>query len=91
MKLKFILLLLVLIIMSGCSIFKRDRTGYEDSDSVADLEMPPELNLPKRDTNYDIPEVESVEPEQAVKEAVAEGLQEEVENAVEAVADPSSE
>jgi len=87
MKLKFILVLLVLTIMSGCSIFKRDRTGYEDSDSIADLEMPPELNLPKRDTNYDIPEAEAVEPEpeQAEEDAVAD----EVEAAVEEAADPS--
>ena len=85
MKLKFVLVLLVLVVMSGCSIFNRDRTGYEDSDSIADLEMPPELNLPKRDTNYDIPEAEAVEPEQAAEDAVAE----EVEAAVEEAADPS--
>jgi len=79
MKLKFVLVLLVLVVISGCSIFNRDRTGYEDSDSIADLEMPPELN------NYDIPEAEAVEPEQAAEDAVAE----EVEAAVEEASDPS--
>ena len=92
MKLKFILVLLVLTIMSGCSIFKRDRTGYEDSDSIADLEMPPELNLPKRDTNYDIPDAEAVEPEPEPEEAAEDAVAEEVEAVVEEVeeaADPS--
>lgn len=105
MKLKFIVLLLVLAMTSGCSIFKRDKTGYEDSDSVSDLEMPPELNLPKRDSNYDIPETDAVEPqEEAVQAEVveevdaaaiedmvekAEGAMEEVEEAVEEAVDTS--
>lgn len=72
MKLKFILVFLALTILSGCSFLSRDSSGYENSNSVSDLELPPELNLPKRDTNYDIPDIEKVEPEETteVEEAV---------------------
>lgn len=85
MKLKFIIVFLVLTIMSGCSIFKRDQKGYEDSDSIADLAMPPELNLPKRDTNYDIPEAQTEDSQAAAEEldAAADAVEEVVEEAVE--------
>lgn len=98
MKLKFILLLLVLTMMSACSIFSRDKTGYEDSDSVSDLEMPPELNLPKRDTNYDIPEAQAEAPQETSEvaeqvhsavEAAAEEVEAEVEEAVKEAVDTS--
>ncbi len=82
MKSNLLFGILVVAVLSGCSILKRD-SSYEDSGSVKDLSVPPELVLPKRDENYSIPD----EPEQAVSDAVEEAVEEVVEEAVESAPD----
>lgn len=77
MRTNLILSLLIIFLLSSCSIFKRNNNGYEDSGSVKDLSVPPELVLPTRDQNYsipDAPEAESVDAEEVVEEAVEDSV-----------------
>lgn len=92
MRAKFIILMIMLTMMSACSLFGRDRSGYEDSDSIGDLSVPPELNLPERDSNYDIPEApESEEITEEVVEEVMDKGKEEAEAVVDELVDTAVE
>lgn len=90
MKAKILWWTITLLLISGCSLFGREKTGYEDSDSVGDLSVPPELNLPQRDKNYEIPEVEQVEVE-PVEAPVLEAVEAQVEEAVESTVDAATD
>jgi len=68
MKSKLIFIILSIALLAGCSFLKRDKDVYRDSDSVNDLAVPPELKLPERDENYNIPDLPEEESETDAEE-----------------------
>lgn len=51
-----VFLVCVVCLVAGCSFFDKGKNAYRESDSVADLAIPPELDRPQRRGQFDVPE-----------------------------------